>query len=102
VKTPGTKSGDSYVSFDVAVTNGTRKAFDPSLFQVSAQSGSTEGDLIIDVQTDSGVNVGAPPQTTVLPGRKVTYQVAFGVSNSKDLVVEVTPTFDYAPTIFTS
>ena len=97
----GTVEGDSYLVFTVTITNGTKKVFDPSLIQVSVQSGSTEGSSIIDLGNDAG-DIGGSPSTNILPGRKLTYKTAFGVTNTRDLVVQVTPSFDYDPAIFTS
>ena len=45
---------------------------------------------------------GAAPSTTVLPGKKVKYDVAFGVANPADLVVEASPGFEYSDTIWSS
>ena len=49
--------------------------------------------------------VGGSPTSTVLPGKSVTYTVAFGVGTKEkaDLQVEVRPSFGlgYQPAIFT-
>ncbi len=84
--------------FDITVTNGTKSNFNPGIIQTSVQSGDTAGSDIIDV----GNGVGMPPQTQLLPGRSVTYKVAFGVKDAKNLVLQVTPDYQSGPALFTS
>lgn len=88
----------AYVSFKVTVVNGTRKAFDPSMFTVSVQSADTEAGEVIDI----GKGFDGAPSTVVLPRRESSFTVGFGVRNPTDLVVQVTPGFDYEPAVFTS
>ena len=40
--------------------------------------------------------------TTLLPGRSATWQVAFGVGDPDDLVMEASPSFEYDPAIITN
>jgi len=105
VPTPYTPSENSfdprdaaaYVAIDVTVTNGGTENYDPATLFLTAQSGDEPAEQVIDVRQD----ITGAPQTTVLPGRSVTFPVVFGVADPSDLVVEVTPGFDYESAIFT-
>lgn len=92
-----TKSPD-YFSFEITIKNGTGRAFDPSAVQSSLQSGDQESGSVFD----SANGIGSPPSTSLLPGRSVKFKVAFGVGTPKDLVFQVTPSFNYDPAIFTT
>lgn len=88
----------AYLSFKVTVINGTSARYDPALFQVTVQSNDAEAGEVYD----SANGFEGAPSTAVLPGRQSTFKVGFGVQNPKDLVVEVTPGFEYDAAIFTS
>lgn len=88
----------AYVVLKVTVINGTGKRYDPSVFNTSVQSSNVEGSSVYD--SENGLE--GAPSTSVLPGRETTFKVAFGVADPKDLVVEVTPGFEYEASIFTS
>lgn len=94
----GGEGFDDYVKFAVTVTNNTGESFDPSSTYITVQSGTSEGNQIFD----SGANIKGGPSTTLLDGRSVSYDVAFGVDDPKDVVMEIRPSFDYDPAIFTS
>ncbi|MPQ97599.1 hypothetical protein GB931_06630 [Modestobacter sp. I12A-02628] len=84
----------AYVAFDVTITNGTTANFEPTIFLTSLQSGGREQDEVYDGE------VGGSPDTTLLPGRDVTFTVAYGVADPADLVLEVQPGFDYESALF--
>jgi hypothetical protein len=88
----------AYVILQFTVINGTGKNYDPSVFQATVQSANVEASTVYDTEA----NLGGSPQTMILPRRESTFKMAFGVRNPKDLVVQVTPSFDYDPAIFTS
>jgi hypothetical protein len=88
----------AYIILQFTVINGTGKNYDPSVFQATVQSANVEASTVYD--TEGGI--GGSPQTVILPRRETTFKMAFGVKNPKDLVVQVTPSFDYDPAIFTS
>lgn len=88
----------SYLSFKVTIINGTGKRYDPALFTVSVQSNDTEANEVYD--SENGFK--GSPDTAVLPGRESSFKVGFGVPNPKDLVVEVSPGFEYDSVFFTS
>ena len=87
-----------YVAFDVTVLNGTGADYEPVGLFLSLQSGSTEEAQVFD--TEQGLE--GAPYTTLLPGRSIAFRVGFGASVPDDLVLEVTPGFDYEPVVYTS
>lgn len=92
------KEAHVFVAFTVTIDNGATSNYDPTLFMASAQSGSVEASEVFD--SENGFN--GPPTTKLLPGRTVTFKVGYGVQDPKDIVLEVTPGFDYDSAIFTS
>jgi hypothetical protein len=62
------------------------------------QSATTEEQQVYD----SANGIGGSPTTTLLPGREIQFRMAFGATNPDDLVLEVTPGFEYGSAIFTS
>lgn len=88
----------AYLSFPVTVVNGSSTNYDPALFNATVQSANVEGAQVFD----SAQGVNGSPSTTVLPGRESAFRVVFGVTDPADLVLEVTPSFEYDPAIFTS
>ncbi len=87
----------SFVAFDVTVLNGTAADFEPTLL-FSLQSGSTSEEQLFD----SGGGLDGTPYQTLLPGRSVAFRIGFGASDPADLVLEVTPGFEYEPVSYTS
>jgi hypothetical protein len=94
----GTDKFTNFVSFQITINNGTAGNFDPSQFYATVSSASTEGDQVYD----SANNINGAPDTAVLPGRQVVFQLAFGVQDPADLVMEVRPGFEYKDAIFTT
>lgn len=91
------KKAKKYEQYQVTLTNGSKKKFDPALVSVSLQDGEDTSEQVVDVEKSIGIG----PTTKLLPGRTVKWKVAFG-TNTKDLVMEVTAGFDNDPAIFTS
>jgi hypothetical protein len=87
----------AYLVFEITVTNGGTEVYDPAMFTVSMQSGSTEAGQVFD-----SAQLGDAPQTSLLPGRKATWKVAFGVTDPKDLVMQVSPGFEYRDLLVTT
>lgn len=85
--------------FTVIIVNHTGTNFDPSGFSATLQSGNREAEQIYD----SGAGIGRP-DTKLLDGREVEFDIAFGVSDPSDLVLEVSPDWDFdrASAIFVS
>jgi len=88
----------AYLKFDVTIVNGTDANFEPGVVYITAASANTEASNVFD----SEQNIGISPSTTLLPGREVAYSIAFGVADPADIVMEVTPGFEYEPVIFTT
>lgn len=93
----GTEGYSDFVVFTVRIVNGTSENWDPSLFYATLQSGNQEASQVYD----SG-QLGDSPSTSLLPGREVQFQIAFGVNDPADLVMEVAPDFTYKNVIFHS
>jgi hypothetical protein len=90
------EEADAYVSFSIKIVNGTDESYDPVLSTVTVQSGNTEAAEVVD--TANGFE--GPPSTPILPGREGMWKVGFGVSDPDDLVMQVTPGFEYESVIF--
>lgn len=86
------------VKMTVTITNTGSKPYDPVLTSTSVSSGGQEATSIADSES----NVGLPPTTKVLPGKSVSYDVAFNVADPNDLQLDVTGGFDYATVTFTN
>jgi hypothetical protein len=83
---------------EFTIVNGAKEAFDPSSFYVTVQSANVEGKQLFD----SGGGMEGAPSTKILPGREAKFSLAFGVTEPKDLVVQVRPGFKYNDAIWTS
>ena len=94
----GADSSDLAMALKFTVTNNGTKNFDPSMMMVTAQSGQTQEEPIFD----SAQGYTGKPDTVLLPGRTVTFQLAFTVTEPEDVVVEVQPGFEYRSQVFTS
>lgn len=94
----GVVDGQSAVTLQITLVNGTGAAFDPVMTSVTAQSGNTEASQIFD----SGQGMEGSPMTKILPGRETTYAVAFSVADPADLVVEFAPDWEHASVLFAS
>lgn len=90
------KKSKYYLVMTVTVVNGTSTKYEPAMFSASAQSGDEEADQVFD----TAKNVGGSPSTKLLKGRQAKWKIAFAVKNPKDLVLEVTPGFDYSSVIY--
>ncbi len=91
----GTDKYKKFVSFEVRVVNKTGKAWDPSLLHTTVQSDNEEGDEVFDSD-----RLGESPRTKLLNGREAKFTVAYGVANTQDLVMEVTPDFEHESVLF--
>lgn len=84
----------SFVKYTITIVNGTGKVFDASMFSSSAQSGNVEADEIYDT------DMGGAPGTKLLKGRESKFSVGYGVTDPKDVVLEVTPSFEHNSVLF--
>jgi hypothetical protein len=74
----------------VTLKNTGMEKYDPSGVYLSASSGGVQGE---DIWID-GVMA---PTTTVMPGKSVSWNVAFGVDDLADVTVDVDPGIEYQP-----
>jgi hypothetical protein len=91
--------GDKFkyaVKYTITVVNGTGKTFDPSMFSATAQSGNVEGDRVYD----SAEQIGGGPDTKLLKGREAKFSIGFGISDLKDVVLEVSPSYERDSILF--
>jgi hypothetical protein len=90
-----------YVSMTITLTNGSDKNVEATGTTLAVTANGTPADEVFD----SAKGIGGSPTSTVLPGKSVTYTVAFGVPTKEqtELQVEVRPGFGfgYQPAIFT-
>ncbi|MCV9996533.1 hypothetical protein OIU93_19905 [Paeniglutamicibacter sp. ZC-3] len=92
-------SGDGDpIAFNVTIVNGTGERFDPAMFNATMQSSNVEADQIFD----SAKKLEGTPSTTILPKRESSFQLGFTVADKKDLVLEVTPSFEHESVVFTN
>jgi len=92
----GTEGFKYFVVFTITVVNKSGAAYDPTDLTDSVQSNDTEGSRVFDSQGTSELG------TKILNGRQGTFKAAYGVANPKDIVLEVTPSYEHASAIWTS
>lgn len=78
----------AYFTATLTLKNTGTEKYDPSGVMLSASSAGAQGE---DIWID-GVMA---PTTTVLPGKSVSWQVAFGVDDLSDITVDVDPGIEY-------
>jgi len=94
----GTEGYKHFVMFTVVLVNKTGQPIDPSQIYYTAQSADNEASAIFD--TDLGLE--GAPETTLLNGRQTKFKIGFGVLNTKDVVLELTPGPQYNSVIWTT
>lgn len=90
----GGENFSAHVRFNVTVVNGTDERYEPLMFSTSLQSANQEGDAVFDNGLEGA------PTTVLLPGREATFPVGYGVANPEDLVLEVSPGFEYESIVY--
>lgn len=90
------ESAEAHVMFTITVTNNSGEPFDPSLGHVTVQSGGREAEEVFD----SANGIVGGPEGTLIDGRSVSWDAAFGVLDPKDIVLEFTPSFDHESGIY--
>lgn len=83
-------------AFTVTIVNDSDVPFDPSMAYLTVQSGNTEAEEIYD----SEAGFGGSPETTLLPGREASYDVAFATSDPTDIVLEISPSFEHIAALY--
>jgi hypothetical protein len=85
-----------HVKFKVTFTNKTSEVFDPTLTTGSVTSGEREGDSVYQDGLDA-------PDNKILPGKRITWWMGYGVDNPNDVQLTVSMGFlDYEDAIFTA
>lgn len=87
----------AHLAFTITIVNGSTANVDPGAY-ITVQSANAEAEEVYD--SESGIT--GTPSTTLLPGREAVFKVAFGVQDPADLVMEVTPGFNYDAVIYTN
>ena len=86
------------LAFVVKIVNNTHKVYDPTEFSTTLQAGNAEAEEVYD----SGNGFSGSPETKLLPGREAQFKIGYNMANVSDLVLEVSPGFDYDSALFTS
>jgi maltose-binding protein MalE len=96
----GTHAGQTGVLVTVTITNSSGAQIDLALAQVKVTSGSAGNQA--DSIFDSAQDIGSGFSGSVLPGHSQSAKFAFSVAPSdlSDVVVQVTPGFNYQPVSF--
>jgi len=96
----GHKPGNVVVVATVKITNGTNSTLDLSAVQVDIKAGADGNST--EAVYDSANGLGGGFTGSVAAGRNATARFGFDVApaDATDLVVEVTPSFDYKPALF--
>jgi hypothetical protein len=93
----GGKAGEPMAVITIKIKNGTKKAFnaDDVSVNVTYGSGGTQADQVYDEGLDNF-------EGTIAKGRSRSALYGFAVSSKglKDLVVEIAPSYDYTPALF--
>ncbi|NQX11018.1 DUF4190 domain-containing protein [Microbacteriaceae bacterium VKM Ac-2855] len=84
----------------MTITNGSAENLEPSVYATASSAGVAATD-IYDSGNAAG-DVGASPTTTILPGGTATWVQAFSVADPADIVLQISPSFDYDDVIFST
>ena len=88
------------VLFTVTVTNNSQESVKTTLSMVNVNSGGVAGSKIIDIENNLG---GFAPQTPLLPGQQVSWNVAFSVTDPSNITMQFDLNdFDHDAVVFTS
>lgn len=81
-----------HVKMTVKIVNDSSVPLDASFVSPTVTSGERAGDEIFDDETGYGA------ESAILPGRSITFDVAYGVDDPDDVIAEFAPTWghDYA------
>ena len=90
----GASGKKAFVKHTITIVNGTGKVFDQSSFTASVQRADVKGSQIYDT------DLAGTPTTKLLKGRESTFVIGFGVADTKDVVLQVQPGFEYESMLF--
>lgn len=93
----GVTDGWSNLAWTITIENGTSENYDPTMILIKVASGGREGSEILDPWL-------APPTSTILPGKSITWTAAWSVADPSDvqLSVEDVMALDKNEVIFTN
>ncbi|NQX27172.1 DUF4190 domain-containing protein [Microbacteriaceae bacterium VKM Ac-2854] len=84
----------------MTITNGSTENLEPSVYATASSAGVAATD-IYDSGNAAG-DIGTPPSTTILPGGTATWLQGFSVADPADIVLQISPSFDYDDVIFST
>lgn len=84
----GTVDGQENLSFTITVTNGTGEDIESSMIMLTVVSGGHEASEIFDTDWEY-------PTSTILPGKDLTWKVAYSVADPSDLQITVDNVIDF-------
>lgn len=93
----GNETLNKYVAFTVTIENGTAQPYEPYGY-ITGNSGGKE----IDQVFDSAKGIGNIRSTKILPGEKVSYDVAFAVADPNNVTLDITVDFDRDEILYTN
>ena len=79
----GTVDGWSNIAWTITIENGTDENYDPSMIYINVASGGQEGSEIYDTDWTG------TPSSTIVPGKSITWTVAYAVADATDLQLSV-------------
>ncbi len=92
----GGEGYDHQIQLTVTMTNDSDQVVDASYVSPTVTSGQRGGDEIFDG------TMGGGNDSSLLPGRTISFDVAYGVDDPDDVVVEFAPSWDHAYAYWTS
>lgn len=87
----GGEDAENHVKLEVRIQNNTGQDFDPSMVYITASSGGTEAEEVVDFDQ----SLEGAPMTTLLDGQSTTYAIGFGVNDPADITVEFNDMNDF-------
>ncbi|MFZ1382336.1 MAG: hypothetical protein WAS54_06055 [Scrofimicrobium sp.] len=87
----GAVEGQTALSYEVTLTNGTDKDVESVMIMLTVASGGSEGSAIFD--SNNGVEI---PTSTILPGKSLTWTVAYSVADPADVQISVDNVIDFS------
>lgn len=87
----GAVEGETALAYDVTITNGTKEDVESLGINFTVASGGQEGTAIFD--TDGGVEM---PTSTILPGKSLTWKIAYSVADPTDVQISVDNLTDFS------
>lgn len=87
-----------FVTFQVTLENNSNAAVAPSQLSLSVESAEQQGGEVLDRKK----GIDGPPQKRVRPGGEITWDVAFGVVDPTDVIVQAQLGLEATPLVFSA